>query len=261
MATKRVDPRGGHRPGVVKQTAKGSTNRFFVLLGLVALVGVIALGTLVARSRANRVVTRDPSLPAVKAEGYVMGSPSAPVEIVEFADFECPGCAQFATLTEPDVRTRLIQTGQARFRFIDLPLDIHRNTLTAHLAAACANDQGKFWPMHDAIFSVQDRWNTQATSDPRDVIDGLAKQVGLDMGAYESCMDSRKHLARIQANAAEAARQNIPSTPTFIIGGKQVNGAIGWDEFKKAVDDAAAAASPAKTAPPAAGTVADTTRR
>ena len=186
-----------------------------------------------------RVTTRtiDPNLPALKAEGYLIGSPSAPLEITEFADFECPGCGQFATLTEPDVRAKLVNTGKIRMRFMDFPLPMHKNTWDASLAAACANDQGKFWEMHDAIFQNQDRWNGEATSRPRSVLSDLAKGIGLDMSKYNDCMDKETHKAKIQATLMEAERRGVNQTPTFVIGDKLVPGALPYDSFKKLVDD------------------------
>lgn len=232
----------GRRPGVVTSAKRGGPPRgFWIALGVVALLGIAGLSWMASRPK-TQVTRLDPNLPAMKAEGYVLGSATAPVEVVEFADFECPACGQFATLTEPDVRTRLVNTGQVRMRFIDYPLPMHRNTWDASLAAACANDQGKFWEMHDAIFANQDRWNTEATSRPRGPIAELAKGVGLDMAKYESCMDADTHRAKIQSHLAEAEKRQIGSTPTFVFNGLVVPGAIPYDRFKQLVDSAPKAA-------------------
>ena len=241
----------GRRAGVVSSAKRGGPGRgFWIALGVLALVGVAGLSWMASRPK-TQVTRLDPNLPAMKAEGYVLGSASAPVEVVEFADFECPACGQFASITEPDVRTRLVNTGQVRIRFIDYPLPMHKNTWDASLAAACANDQGKFWEMHDALFANQDRWNGEATSRPRGVISDLAKGVGLDMSKYDACMDADTHRAKIQAHQAEATRRNIGSTPTFVFNGLVVPGALPYDSFKRYVDEAAKAA-PAGA--PAAGT-------
>jgi protein-disulfide isomerase len=243
---------------VVKPTPKGSvktarkrspTATFYVTLALLAAAGVGTLAYIGTRGGSGRVVTFDPNLPPVQSEGYVIGSPSAPVEVVEFADFECPACAQFATIHEPDVRTRLVQTGQIRFRYLDLPLvEIgHRNSPTASLAAACANEQGKFWEMHDAIYATQDRWATPRTSKPRSVIDPLARQVGLDVSRYNQCMDSQKFLANIQAHRRTAERYQVRSTPSFLIAGRVYPGSMPYDELKRRVEEARAAAAPAAT--------------
>jgi protein-disulfide isomerase len=212
---------------------------------VLALLGIAGLSWMASRPKVQ--VTRiDPSLPPMKAEGYVLGSPTAPVEVIEFADFECPACGQYATITEPDVRARLVNTGQVRVRYIDYPLAMHKNTWDASLAAACANDQGKFWEMHDALFANQDRWNGEATSRPRGPIAELAKSVGVDMSKYGACMDAETHRAKIQSHLAEAEKRNIGSTPTFVFNGTVVPSALPYDSFKKYVDDAART-SPART--------------
>ncbi|MEO7330845.1 MAG: thioredoxin domain-containing protein, partial [Minicystis sp.] len=96
----------------------------------VAVLGVGALSWVATRPKATSSKI-DPTLPALKAEGYLLGSPNAPIEVTEYADFECPGCGQFANLTEPDVRTNLVNTGKVRIRFMDYPLPMHRNTWDA----------------------------------------------------------------------------------------------------------------------------------
>jgi protein-disulfide isomerase len=242
MAKQERDGGRGRRPGVVTTAKRGGPGRgFWIAIGVLALLGVTGLSWMASRPK-TQVTRVDPNLPAMKAEGYLLGSPSAPVEVIEFADFECPACGQYATITEPDVRTRLVNTGQVRVRYIDYPLPMHRNTWDASLAAACANDQGKFWEMHDALFANQDKWNGEATSRPRGPIAELAKSVGLDMTKYGACMDADTHRAKIQSHLAEAEKRNIGSTPTFVFNGTVVPSALPYDAFKKYVDDAAKAA-------------------
>ena len=237
MAKQRMDGGRGRRPGVVNSAKRGGPGRgFWLALGAAVVLGIGLLGYLASRPKLT-ATTIDPNLPAMKAEGYLLGSPTAPVEVVEFADFECPGCGQFSTVTEPDVRTNLVNTGKIRIRYIDYPLPMHKNTWDASLAAACANDQGKFWELHDAIFQNQDRWNGEATSRPRGVLADLAKGVGLDMSKYNDCMKADTHRAKVQSHLQEAERRGVNQTPTFIIGGKMVPGAIPYDTFKKLVDD------------------------
>jgi protein-disulfide isomerase len=235
----------------VKRSGPG--RGFWVALGLVALIGIAALSWLASRPK-TQVSRIDPSLPPMKAEGYLLGSSTAPVEVIEFADFECPACGQYSTLTEPDVRTRLVRTGQVRVRYIDFPLAMHKNTWDASLAAACANDQGKFWEMHDALFANQDRWNGEATSRPRPVIADLAKGIGLDMTKYGACMDNDTHRAKIQAHLAEAEKRNITSTPTFVFNGTVVSSALPYDTFKRYVDAELKRAGATAPAAPAAST-------
>jgi protein-disulfide isomerase len=240
---------------VKKRSARngGSKKRFYSALALIAIVGVALLAWLASRSK-RTVTAVDPALPPAQAEGYLMGSENAPVQIIEFADFECPGCAQFATVTEPDVRKRIVEQGLASYRFYDFPLPQHRNSIPASSAAACANDQGKFWEMHDRIFAGQFDWNTQAVRNPKGIFEQYAKDIGLDADAWEACYDSGRHLAQIEANRREGERRMIGQTPTFIIGKRQIPGNLSYDELKAYVDSAAADAasgSPATTTAPA----------
>ena len=239
--------RKGQRPSVVTASKRGGPGKgFWISLGVVAVLGIGAISWTATHPKTT-ATTIDPTLPALKAEGYVLGSATAPVEVNEFADFECPSCGQYATLTEPDVRTRFVNTGQLRIRYMDYPLPMHKNTWDASLAAACANEQGKFWEMHDLIFQNQDKWNGEATRRPRGPLSDLAQSLKLDMTKYGSCMDTEKFRAQVQANSKEAERRQVSQTPTFLIGDKLVPGAIPFDMFKKLVD--AEIAKTAKTTP------------
>lgn len=213
-----------------------SKKRFAGLLIAIAVVGAGALGYVATRPKGGAVAV-DPNLPAGTAQGYTIGDTAAPVKIIEFADFECPACGQFATLTEPDLRARLINTGLASMTFYDFPLPMHKNTWSASNAAACAADQGKFWEMHDRLFYAQDLWNGEATSSPKKKMVQFAKDLGLDAGKFESCFDSQVHYPRIKANAQEAERRGVGQTPTFVIGSKMYPGSMPYDQFKKLVEE------------------------
>lgn len=183
---------------------------------------------------------------------YVMGNPNAPVVIEEFADFECPVCGNYATVTEPDVRKQIIDAGLAYYKYYDFPLPMHHNTQFASNAAACADEQGKFWQMHDQLYAGQDAWGlnpdgaTQVTDDPKSIYVGYASKIGLNTDQFEKCYDSRKYQSRVDANAAEGFKRGVNQTPTFFINGTKMPGALPYDVIKSAVDAAAAAAkSPA----------------
>ena len=231
---------------MVKATPTKSRTPFYVLL----LVILAASGGGIWYSITNAKtapITLAPGTPLPKAEGYLRGDPNAAITIIEFGDFECPACGQFASVTEPDMRTRIIDAGLANFRFFDYPLPMHQNTMAASLAASCAADQGKFWEMHDALFAGQYDWNTQATSNPRKLFDGYAQKLGLDVGVYKQCFDSQKNLPRIGAHKAEGEKLGVPSTPTFVIAGKMYTSGMTYDQLKKIVDSL-------RAAPPAAVT-------
>jgi protein-disulfide isomerase len=204
----------------VSRKASPKSSPFVPIIALIGVAGIATLGWVV--SRPTKVLTLDPAmLPTVAAQGILKGDSAAPVQVMEFADFECPGCGYFATVTEPDVMKRLVETGEIAFRFFDLPLvEIHPNSVAAHNAARCANEQGKFWEMHDRIFAGQNEWNAQATRNPKRVLQGYVGPLGMDVSAWEECYDSERMLPVIAANRAEAARLRIGQTPTFVIGNR-----------------------------------------
>jgi len=228
--------KGKGRPAP-KRTSN-STRIFYLALVVIAVAGIGALSYMSRRPADRELSPVDSTLPKVQSNGYVMGDSSAPIEVIEFGDFECPSCARFSTLTEPEVRSRLVEKGVIRFRFIDFPLSMHRNTWPASRAAACADEQGKFWQMHDALFQSQDQWNGETTGNPNPIFKQLAQQIGLNQKQFDDCVDSKKTQAKIQAHEQLAEQQHIQATPSFIIGGKIVEGPRPYDEFKAIVDSA-----------------------
>jgi protein-disulfide isomerase len=244
--------RNVRRKNVVRESRSASSRPFYWLLGAIALVGVAALAYVTTRPKAGPTdVLQGPDTSnAGPPQGYLMGKVDAPVKILEYADFECPSCAGFATITEPDVRKRIIEPGLASITYFDFPLTQHRNTVAASNAAACADEQGKFWPMHDRIFAAQDEWNGEATDVPKPFFKRYAGEIGLDVPKWESCYDARKYQKRISANLADGLRRGVGSTPTFIIGDKMYRGNRAYDELKAIVDSLTKTAG----APAATGT-------
>jgi protein-disulfide isomerase len=228
---------------VKPQRRSPDRSKFYITLGGAAILGAAVLGYAATQGGGASAITLDPTVTASgTVEGYVLGNPTAPVEIVEYGDFECGACAQFAILTEPQVRERLVQTGVARFRFLDFPLSMHPNSVPAHLAAACAADQGKFWEMHDRLFNGQHEWNGQVTRNPKGIFEGYVQALGIDENAWDECYEARRHIPRISASVAQGQRLRVRSTPTFIIGDQLLPGALAWDQLKAYVDSAAAKA-------------------
>ena len=261
MPPNREQPRDRNVPrkNAVREARHASSRpkAFFWLLGGIALIGIAALGYVASKPKAGPTEVKNlaDTSNAGPPQGYLMGKVDAPVKILEFADFECPGCAGFATITEPDVRTRIVEPGLASFTYYDFPLTQHRNTLPASNAAACADEQGKFWPMHDRIYQTQDEWNGEATEVPKPYFKRFAGEIGLDVSKWESCYDAKKYQKRIEANLAEGLRRGVNSTPTFIIGNKMYRGMGSYDEMKAIVDSLTkATATPVATTPAAAAT-------
>ena len=228
--------------------------------GLLAVVVVVAAaGIWYSMNGAKpKPIQLPEGTPLPKAEGYLRGDPNAPVTIMEFADFECPGCMNFATMIEPDVRANIIDKGLANFRYFDFPLDVHPNTMSASLAAACADEQGKFWEMHDMIFQGFYDWIGQATTNPKKVLSTYVGKLGMDEKKWNECFDSQKYVAKIMSHRNAGIERQVGSTPTFVIENTVYSTGMTYDRIKHIVDSLVAL----KGASPAAGTApADTTRK
>src|SRR5262245_41435175 len=117
--------------GAVRAANSGAKRPFYTAVAVLMVGGIATLSYMSARPKAGAYM--DSTVTPIPNTGHAIGSDSAPVEVIEFGDFECPACGSFANLTEPDVRARLVLTGQVRFRFMDNPLNIHRNTWPAHM--------------------------------------------------------------------------------------------------------------------------------
>jgi protein-disulfide isomerase len=220
----------------------GQMKLFYGGLTAIAVVGVGLI--FLARTRgAERTTPQAVAVDAAAAafEGHVMGSDSAPITVVEYADFECGACAQFAILTAPDVKQRLVATGQVRWVFRDFPLEGFRNSLAAHHAAQCAGEQGRFFEMHDQIYFNRGRWVSDRRPDRR--FREFAAAIRLDMGRYDDCTASGRYRSRLERAKQDAVAAGVGSTPTFDIGGQRVSGALNYDDFKRYVDRAIAGAA------------------
>lgn len=195
---------------------------FYVALGAVAVAGAAWLGVRTIGAPDLPVHAAQGTPDTTGFQGYVLGSPDAPVEVVEYADFQCPACAGFDQVQWPDVKLRLIDTGKLRLRYRDYPLDeLHPYARLAAHAAACADDQGRFWQMKDRLYARQNDWAyLRGDGKAYDALADVAGSVGLDVGAWKGCMEEGRHAARIEASHAEALRVGAPSTPTFLIAGR-----------------------------------------
>jgi protein-disulfide isomerase len=166
---------------------------------------------------------------AVKTDGApVKGKVDAPVTIVEFTDFHCPFCKRvLPTLDELESR----YGDKIRIVFRDFPIDsLHPEARKGHEAARCAGEQGKFWPFHDKIFA-------NAPKVSADDLKAYAKQVNLDVEAFERCFTSGKYRTAVEKDIDEGKSIGVTGTPSFIINGRTITGARSLDFFKQVIDE------------------------
>ena len=221
-----------------------SLNRFYLILLVVAVAG----GGLLFRQMRRGGPTISPDVVVTVADtagfsGYYLGSPDAPVAITEYADYQCPACQSFDMVQFPDIVRQMIETGQVRWRYRDFPLNMHPFAWLAAHSAACADDQGKYWPQHAAIYQGQGNWSRE--TEPSGTFRDYAERVGLDVKAYDVCMQSAKFAGRIKASYEEGAAAGVGGTPTFFVNGRLFNGNSSSDALKRIVDSLAPAPAPA----------------
>src|SRR5947199_387433 len=171
--------------------------------------------------------------PVLRAEVSADGAPSkgpgkAPVTIVEFSDFHCPFCRRVL----PTLAQLESQYGEKiRLVFRDFPIDnLHPEASKAHEAARCANEQGKFWAYHDKLFASPPK------SSP-EIFKGFAKDLGLNVTAFESCFASGKYQAAVKKDIEEGNRVGVTGTPAFFINGRIISGAQPLEAFARVIDD------------------------
>ncbi|MFQ5573881.1 MAG: DsbA family protein [Nitrosopumilaceae archaeon] len=171
------------------------------------------------------------------------GNPDAPVTVVEFSDFQCPFCSRFFTQTLPALQENYIDTGKIKLVYKDLPLDnLHPNARPAHIAAECADEQGKFWEYHDVLFEKQSEWNRLSSADLSSQLNQYATSMGLESASFDSCLSSQSMADEVNADFLQATQYGATGTPTFFIGNEKdgfikLVGAQPYAAFQAAIDN------------------------
>lgn len=198
--------------------------KFYMLFGAVAVIGIGVVGYNVGSGVLGNAVTApvevegldDPERLVQLATPVSKGNEDAPITIAEFGDYQCPSCGAFAQQVKPQVELSYIESGEAKLVFYDFPIvTIHPNAFFAARAARCADDQGKFWEYHDELFRNQPRWSASAT--PGGLFEDFAESVGLDDGAFGSCLNSDRHADVVTANMQVGQMMGVSGTPTILI--------------------------------------------
>lgn len=203
------------------------------LLGLVTVGAIAAFVALVVISSATTGGGQIERIQEISAEGRTRGSATAPITIIEFADFQCPACKRFAETMGNEIEEVYIATGQARLEFRNMAFLGPESVLAAE-AALCANDQDKFWEYHDKLFEGQRGENSGAFSSERLV--RFAREVGLDEAKFITCMESERH-NRMVLDETEAGKDaGVNSTPTFFVNGELVRNVQSFEEFQQIIE-------------------------
>jgi protein-disulfide isomerase len=174
-----------------------------------------------------RVSLEPPRNKIAAADGQAKGPANAPIEIIEFSDFQCPYCLR----ANPTVKQVLSTYGdRIRFVYRNYPLPNHPNARPAAEAAQCAAEQGQFWPYHDRLFADQSKLADEDLKQS-------AVALGLEAARFNACFDSHKYKARVEADMQAANEAGVNGTPAFFINGRMLSGAQPFDEFKRVIDE------------------------
>lgn len=140
-----------------------------------------------------------------------LGSASATIAIVEFADYQCPYCRRFHLTTFSKLRQEYVETGKVRYFYKDFPLSSHAHAFSAAVAAHCAGAQGRYWQMQDLLYSEQARLG-------REGYVALGTKLGLELPRFESCLTSRAAEQAVRRDLMAGRRLGVRATPTFVLG-------------------------------------------
>ncbi|MEE8403600.1 MAG: thioredoxin domain-containing protein [Candidatus Hydrothermarchaeaceae archaeon] len=174
-----------------------------------------------------------------------MGPEDAPVTIIEFSDYQCPYCQKFWSQTLPQIKAEYIDTGKVKFVYRDFPLSGHANAQKAAEATECADDQEKFWAMHDIIFAGQTVWSS---GDAVSIFKGYASELELDEADFASCLDSGKYMEEVQKDLQDGVKAGVRATPAIFVNGILVSGgARPFSVFKQIIDSELAGGASAST--------------
>lgn len=151
----------------------------------------------------------------------VWGDVNAPVAMVVFSDYQCPYCKKLADVLS-QVEDDWVKTGKLKIQYRDFPLAMHKNSLSAHVAASAADRQGKYWEYHQRLYSDQEAW--VAMKDPSDYLLEIAKGLGLNIDTFVKDYQDPAIIAEITQDRDAGRSTELEGTPAFLINGKLYNG-------------------------------------
>lgn len=176
--------------------------------------------------------TRDPLIPL--DDDPVLGSPDAPVTIIEYSEYLCPFCRRFVLETLPRIEEEYIDTGQVKLVFRDFPVHGQPAVVLA-MVPECVADQGKFWEMHVLLFERAEEWSQ--SEDFLATVQGYAEEIGIDQHELVNCLELGTPLERIQEDYNLGRQDGVTGTPSFLINGTLLVGAQPFEEFQRVIEE------------------------
>ena len=217
------------------RTAKKRNDSRWLLFALVGAAIVIVVGLILLNSRA---LNQTPVASGQVSAGLSWGPADAPVRILEFSNFGCSHCKDFAAEDGKRLREEYEAAGKVRFDFMPFSLGSAEPDAAAN-AAVCAADQGRFWDYHDLLFARQ---LVSADAFSPASLKQYGQQLGLDASKFNTCVDTGAHADKVRQATREGTSRGVNATPTLFINNDRLVGAVPFDQLKAKVDAAIAAA-------------------
>jgi protein-disulfide isomerase len=208
---------------------------------IVAAIALVITALIIFRTQAaiSGIVVPDFYNYPGQTDGTSMGDPEAPVQVVEFSDFQCSACSFFHDETLAQVVENYVNTGKVHFIYRSFPVIDSRvarkESHTAALAGYCAAEQNRFWEYHDLLFANRIGENAGSFTIAR--LEAMADILGLDAG-FKRCLAEERYLDRLNEDIQLARGLGVNSTPSFTINGKLVVGALPFEQFAAEIEQA-----------------------
>ena len=198
-------------------------------IGAAILAFAVWFLVVVVNQPSSSTTTQDIKMPPISNKDISDGPANAPLQLVEYADFQCPSCKLYYPIVkqlQQDFKGKIIFV----YRFFPLS-NIHQNAVNAAEAALAANKQGKFWEMHDKLFDTQESWATDPNA--RTTFTTYAKQLGLNEAQFNTDFNASSTEKNIKDAENADLDMGLNGTPTFFLNGKQLTSPGDYNAFKQ----------------------------
>lgn len=209
-----------------------------ILPASILIAAVLVSGALLfSKKDSGGVPNTPPEVVEVSADNDPMlGDKDAKVMIIEFSDFQCPFCRKFWREALASIRKEYVDTGKAKLVYRDFPLSGHPAAHISAQASECAHEQGKYWEMHDKMFSEQDKQGEGTVTYGENELKKWAKEIGLNTNQFNQCLSSGKYKAEVDKDFQDGNAAGVTGTPTVYVNGKKIVGAQEFSVFKQAIE-------------------------
>ncbi len=205
-----------------------------IIFSVIGVAVLVILGIAIIPSMLPVAIKQVTPITPPQANGSSMGDPNAPVKIVEYSDFQCPYCRDFAEQVEPAFVEQFVKTGKVYFTYRSMGLWIGQESADAAQAAYCAGDQGKFWEYHDVLFGNWAGENVGSFTNRK--LQEFARYLKLNMNQFNSCLSSNKYLSQVTQDKADGDKLGVQGTPSFFINGKLYQSGLNIGAFSQAIN-------------------------